>query len=183
MAITGKKPSQLDPVTIEAFKSVLGLPELTADQLAAIQNASAPSGVNPFVTSAEVSKYKFYKALMNQSGTDNPVMTVLENTLDWTPEFTRITNGQYIITNIPSMTSEESEKYQWVNPHIQSLFAYPYLYTLRMQKGYNGKAGAMYAGVHTNCYSLSSSATSGVDCMSSFAGYVGGLPIELRQYE
>lgn len=42
--------------------------------------------------------YKVYTALLNQSGTDAPVATVLENTLGGTPVWTRSSTGNYICT-------------------------------------------------------------------------------------
>ena len=42
--------------------------------------------------------YKVYTALLNQSGTDDPVATVLENTFGGTPVWTRAGNGNYYCT-------------------------------------------------------------------------------------
>jgi hypothetical protein len=42
--------------------------------------------------------YKVYTALLNQSGTDAPVATILQNTLDGTPVWTRISAGIYHCT-------------------------------------------------------------------------------------
>jgi len=45
-----------------------------------------------------VLNYKKYVALLNQSGTDAPVATVLENTLGGEPVWTRVTDGLYTCT-------------------------------------------------------------------------------------
>jgi hypothetical protein len=45
-----------------------------------------------------VLNYKKYVALLNQSGTDAPVATVLENTLGGEPVWTRVNDGQYTCT-------------------------------------------------------------------------------------
>lgn len=47
-----------------------------------------------------VPNYKIYRALLNQSGTDAPVATVLENTLGGTVVWTRQSAGVYIGTLI-----------------------------------------------------------------------------------
>jgi hypothetical protein len=47
--------------------------------------------------------YKSYKALLSQSGTGAPtVVTVMENTLNITPVFTRVLQGIYLITSAGS---------------------------------------------------------------------------------
>ena len=46
----------------------------------------------------QVVPYKVYTALLNQTGTDAPVATVLENTLGGTPTWSREGVGQYKIT-------------------------------------------------------------------------------------
>lgn len=42
--------------------------------------------------------YKVYVALLNQSGENPPVATVLENELDGVPEFVYLTEGRYMMT-------------------------------------------------------------------------------------
>lgn len=42
--------------------------------------------------------YKSYVATINQTGTNAPVATVLENTLGGTPIWTRSTQGQYVLS-------------------------------------------------------------------------------------
>jgi hypothetical protein len=42
--------------------------------------------------------YKKYVALINQSGTDDPVAVVLENTLSGIPTWTRVQQGEYNMT-------------------------------------------------------------------------------------
>ncbi len=50
-----------------------------------------------YIDQAEL-PYKKYVALLNQTGTDAPVATVLENTLGATPIWTRANQGYYNIT-------------------------------------------------------------------------------------
>lgn len=49
--------------------------------------------------------YKVYTALLSQSGTDDPVATVRENTLSGTPVWTRNDVGQYIGTLVGEFTT------------------------------------------------------------------------------
>lgn len=50
--------------------------------------------------------YKSYVALLSQSGTLDPVMTVLQNTLGGTPVFTRESAGIYPITLAGAFTAK-----------------------------------------------------------------------------
>lgn len=50
-----------------------------------------------FVSSPGGSSYLSYTGFLNQTGGDAPVETILENTLGFTPTFTRETSGEYTI--------------------------------------------------------------------------------------
>jgi hypothetical protein len=52
--------------------------------------------------------YKVYKALLTQSGTDAPVATVLQNTLNLTPSFRYDSPGFYLM-EFPEGTFEEGK--------------------------------------------------------------------------
>jgi len=54
-----------------------------------------------------IAAYKIFTALLTQVGTDDPIVTVLENTLGGTLSFTRISDGDiyYIITGTTGMFS------------------------------------------------------------------------------
>lgn len=62
--------------------------------------------------------YKVYTALLTQSGTDDPVATVLENTLSGTPVWTRVDTGQYYCTLVNEFTSGKTVMH--VTPQIYS---------------------------------------------------------------
>ena len=51
---------------------------------------------------------KRYKALLNQSGTDAPVATILENTLGGVPVWTRIADGYYYCTLANAFTANKT---------------------------------------------------------------------------
>lgn len=55
-------------------------------------------------------KYKVYTALLTQTGTDAPVATVLENTLDFTPSFIYSDIGVYIVTPLEDIASFQDKK-------------------------------------------------------------------------
>lgn len=61
-------------------------------QLEQLTNVTAQACANNAPT------YKVYTALLNQSGSNDPVATVLENTLGGTPVWTRSGTGTYICT-------------------------------------------------------------------------------------
>jgi hypothetical protein len=50
---------------------------------------------NGGVNGGATSNYKVYRALLNQTGTDDPIPIVLENTLGGIPVWTRASQGYY----------------------------------------------------------------------------------------
>jgi hypothetical protein len=62
-------------------------------------------GVTKKVAVKDLRPYKVYTALLNQSGTDAPVATVLENTIDQTLVWERFSIGQYRLSLPGSPTS------------------------------------------------------------------------------
>lgn len=81
---------------------------MTNKKISELNSATAILGTEliPVVQGGETKKvavkdlrpYKVYTALLNQSGTDAPVATVLENTIDTTLMWERFATGQYRLT-------------------------------------------------------------------------------------
>ena len=83
------------------FEDIEGLPEEGATTTTYIVRTGAEAGVYIWSGSAYVLiaslalGYKIYRALLNQTGSNAPVATVLENNLGGVPTFTRSAPGQY----------------------------------------------------------------------------------------
>lgn len=56
----------------------------------------------------EVRTYKVYRAIINQTGTNPPVATVLENTLGINPTYAYVGAGQYTLTSVGSFPVDKT---------------------------------------------------------------------------
>jgi hypothetical protein len=81
---SGLIPDNRIPASIARDSEVTSAIELVQDAIAAIPASSL--------------SYLVYTALLNQTGTDAPVATVLENTLGGTPVWSRSMQGVYVLT-------------------------------------------------------------------------------------
>lgn len=67
----------------------------TTDRVAIAQDTGGGTFASKYVTGEELFGYKKYTATISQTGTNNPVVTVLENNLSGAIVWTRITDGNY----------------------------------------------------------------------------------------
>jgi hypothetical protein len=68
-------------------------------------NTSGPQGTSKQIEVANIKGYKVYTALLTQTGNTNPpTAIVLENTLGFTPTFSRASEGGYFIESSSGFT-------------------------------------------------------------------------------
>jgi hypothetical protein len=72
---------------------------LTANISAGLAGAASPGADNVFATMADAgAAYKVYAVVLNQTGVNAPIATILENTLSGIPVWTRSNLGEYMCT-------------------------------------------------------------------------------------
>jgi hypothetical protein len=71
----------------------------------------SPQGTSKKIAVGDVARpYKVYSALMRQSGIENPVAEILENTLGFTPTWIRDAAGEYTSSNSEWLTPASNRK-------------------------------------------------------------------------
>lgn len=73
--------------------AALGGTELLTGLQGGVNSNATPNQIKDFIQ-----PYKIYSALVSQSGTDDPVATVLENSLIGIPTYSRLDVGLYLIS-------------------------------------------------------------------------------------
>ena len=112
--LAGDLGGTADLPTVPALvtKANLASPALTGTPTA--PTATAGTNTTQIATTAFVQAnssarpYKVYTALLNQSGTDAPVATVLENTLGGTVVWSRVDTGKYLATLTGAFTGNKT---------------------------------------------------------------------------
>ena len=97
--------------------------------------ATGPQGIQGPQGLSVASSYRVYTAILSQSGTNNPVAIILENTLGITPTWTRLSTGSYQFNAPGTLTSERTILFTQLNNNQNTLTSLVYwLDFLRIQK-------------------------------------------------
>jgi hypothetical protein len=107
--------------------------ELSSDELAAIQGAASPDGINVFATMDDVqpaldlidSLPKVYRAIIHQTGTAAPTAIVLENSLGQVPVWAYIDAGKYSLTGTANVFTS-NKTFLSANVSLQGGMVYPF---------------------------------------------------------
>lgn len=95
----------------DLIKSVVPASSLTTNQLAAIQNANAPTGTNPFATANDVIATKLFNQFtgyFSQTGTNAPTAnSILKDSLG-TPVWSYSTVGTYLLTKTGAFVANKT---------------------------------------------------------------------------
>jgi hypothetical protein len=115
----GVVKSQLDlkaPLNSPTFTGTVTIDNLAGSGTRAL--VADANGTLSTVASVDSRPYKVYTALLNQTGTNAPVATVLENTLGVATVWTRFGVGQYICTSNAFIAGKTTVQITRTNPTI-----------------------------------------------------------------
>jgi hypothetical protein len=102
--MAGVKITDLTPLATAASDDLLYIVDVS-------DLTQSPEGTSKSIEVGAIARpYKVYSALMRQSGTDNPIAEVLENTLGFTPTWIRDAAGEYISSNSEWLTPASNRK-------------------------------------------------------------------------
>jgi hypothetical protein len=79
----------------------------TTDRIA-IADFNGTTYDSKYITGAQLTPYKKYVAILNQTGTNAPTAVILENTLSGTPTLSRDSAGNYRITLTGEFTNNKT---------------------------------------------------------------------------
>jgi hypothetical protein len=89
--MAGVKITDLTPLATAASDDLLYIVDVS-------DTSESPQGTSKAIEVGSIRPYKVYSALLNQSGGTAPTAIVLENTLGFTPVFSKEDTGKYFIT-------------------------------------------------------------------------------------
>ena len=79
------------------------------DKASNVLKTKDENGVVIEIGGGSTEPYLEYVAMLNQSGTNAPVATILKNTLGVVPVWTRTGTGEYLLTSVGAFTANKTE--------------------------------------------------------------------------